>query len=225
MENYYITFDIGRVLVNVDFTEFLWVYKSLSLDQLDDPMAFLFDLHGQQDVGLTTIARAAKERFGIPQRSINDLVDAWNRALVPEPAMMALLDRLRQENWNVALLSNMGSEHAEHIRSHIPKLFSGCDLHLSYEVGARKPSKLYYQSFLMDHPEYKGCLYVDDLPQNLAIGRYYGFRGFKYNIEEDGLDCLEDLEMAISDYKEEIDKYGCVQSFPGVQDYSMGGGI
>ena len=93
---------------------------------------------------------------------------------------------------------------------------------MSYEVGARKPSKLYYQSFLLDHPEYKGCLYVDDLPQNLAVGRYYGFRSFEYNLEENGLRYFDDLKKAINDYKEEINTYGCVQD---LGSFSMGGGI
>lgn len=213
----YIAFDIGRVLVHIDFTKFFQVYKELELHYKEDPMVFLSDLHGQQDVGLTTIDRAARERFHsvMLDWKSDKLLEAWNASVVPEPKMMDLLDELHSENWNVALLSNMGTEHAEHIYKNIPQIFSRCDLHLSCEVGARKPSKLFFQSFLMDHPEYKGCLYVDDLPQNIAVGNYYGFRGFEYNIERDGLYFLDDLKKAISDYSEEIDKYGCVQDLSG----------
>jgi FMN phosphatase YigB (HAD superfamily) len=198
----HIAFDIGRVLVHVNFDKFLKVYCDLFLDQLDDPMAFLFDLHGQQDVGLTTIARAAKERFGIPTNQTNALLEAWNDSIEPEPDMMKLIIDLHKEGWNIALLSNMGLEHAEHLRKGLPDLFKLCDSHLSCDVGARKPSKLFFQSFLMDYPDYRGCIFVDDLEQNRKVANFYGFQSYDFNLERDGLERLDDLKKAIADYKE-----------------------
>jgi FMN phosphatase YigB (HAD superfamily) len=210
-----IAFDIGRVLVKVDFTRFLKVYSDLSLDQLDDPMAFLFDLHGQQDVGLTTIARAAKERFGIPSHQTDALLEAWNEAIVPEPEMMGLIHALHKDGWNIALLSNMGLEHAAYLRENLPDLFEMCEAHLSCDVGARKPSKLFFQSFLMDHPKYRGCIFVDDLEQNRKVANFYGFRSYDFNMENGDLERLDDLKKAIADYKEEIRIYGIAQDFCG----------
>ena len=47
--------------------------------------------------------------------------------------------------------------------------------HYSCEVGARKPSKLYYHSFLQMHPEFKGAIYVDDNKENLEASKEFGF--------------------------------------------------
>ena len=71
--------------------------------------------------------------------------------------MMDFLKELENQDVKIALLSNMGLEHATFIRESLPELFQGRLLHLSCEVGARKPTKLYYQSFLQDHDEFTCC--------------------------------------------------------------------
>lgn len=180
----YVAFDLGNVIVHINFDPFIKVYREFSLDQIDDPMVFLQDLQGQHDLGLTTIARAVKERFGISQSQSNDLVDAWNSIIEPNEKMVNLLEDVKSR-YRVALLSNIGLEHAAYFRHHLPHIFEGCDLHLSCEVGARKPSKLYYQSFLMEYPEYKSYnnLYIDDLEANLLVGKKY-FKTYHFELDK-----------------------------------------
>lgn len=56
--------------------------------------------------------------------------------------------------------------------------------HISYQVGARKPSKIYFQSFLLDHPGWAGAVYVDDRDDNLAVGKKYSFKSFKFELDK-----------------------------------------
>lgn len=43
---------------------------------------------------------------------------------------------------------------------------------------------IYYQSFLWQYPEFKGCLYVDDLQENLNTGEKFGFKPYKLDLSE-----------------------------------------
>ena len=100
----------------------------------------------------------------------------------------------------VALLSNVGLEHAVQMARvlDIDSFFDKCVKHLSCHVGARKPTKLYYQSFLMQHPEFYGAAYLDDLQENLDASVPFGFRPRRFSLAEHKpldiyLDSIEDF--------------------------------
>jgi len=177
----YVAFDIGRVLLELNFEPFFKKYNELHLNQIEDSMAFLCDLQTRQDLGLTTISYELKVKFGIFE--CKELIDAWNEMLIPNEIMMKYLAKLKSEGYNVALLSNIGFVHLRYIKENIPELLEGCDLHLSCEVGARKPSKLYFKSFLLEHPDYFGCAYLDDLSKNISMGKKYMFNAIQFNLE------------------------------------------
>jgi hypothetical protein len=90
----------------------------------------------------------------------------------------------------VALLSNIGVEHAVMMENTLKHggFFPDAIKHFSCDVGARKPSMIYYQSFLWQYPEFKGCLYVDDLQENLDSGAKFGFRPFHLDLSKPGVD-------------------------------------
>lgn len=196
---YYAAFDIGNVLVHIDFSPFekCWRKWILNIGRRSEPpehyMDFLNDLHGQQDVGLTTVSRHLKERFGFSRYLQSEFEEAWNQIIIPNKQMMDFLKELEHQDVKIALLSNMGLEHATFIRESLPELFQGRLLHLSCEVGARKPTKLYYQSFLQDHDEFTCCTYVDDLDRNLQVGETYGFNCFKFELDKEEGEVSKDI--------------------------------
>jgi FMN phosphatase YigB (HAD superfamily) len=102
--------------------------------------------------------------------------------------MIKILDKIRsEEGLEIALLSNIGFEHAKLVHKLLS--YDECGFffnhkHFSCEVGARKPTKLFYQSFLMQHPEFQGCLYVDDLQENLDAADELGFRIRKFSLQD-----------------------------------------
>ncbi len=207
-------FDIGNVLVDIDFEPFIKEFNKLELYAENskshsylgvnllkvDPMVFLSDLHAQQDLGLTTIDKFLRNRFNI-HNDLEGLLEAWDKMIIPNERMLDFVDELKESGVIIALLSNMGIEHTALIREKYPRIFDGCVLHLSYEVGARKPSKLYFQSFLTDHPEFKGCVYVDDLDKNLDRGAQYGFNAYKFELDKMNKD---ELESKLFDLKSKI---------------------
>jgi len=179
-----IAFDIGNVLVNVDFEGFFTEFNRMGTR--DDPFEFLCDLQHQQDIGITTLSIALRAKFGssVPKSMERALVHAWNKSIKPNKEMLDFVDDLKRRDVKVAILSNMGTEHADFIRKTYPRMFEGCKLHLSGEVGARKPSKLYFQSFLMQHPNFQGCLFLDDRRENLAAAEEFGIDGQHFELDK-----------------------------------------
>ena len=113
--------------------------------------------------------------------------------------MLFQLNDLRlSHNLQVALLSNIGVEHAAMMNQVLQDgdFFQGAIKHFSCDVGARKPSKLFYQSFLQQHPEFVGSLYVDDLVENLEASRQFGFRTLHMSLEQSDVD-LKILQIEI----------------------------
>jgi len=185
-----VAFDIGNVLVKINFEPFKECWQQLGLHHHEDYMDFLLDLHGQQDVGLTTIRRAIKERFynNLPRPMdsvLSNLEVAWDKIIIPNDKMIKFMNSLRDDGHPVALWSNMGKEHAELIEDEYPEIIEGKITHLSCEVGARKPTKLYYQSFLLDHPEFKGCVYLDDLVPNIERAKSYGVEAIHFELDKE----------------------------------------
>jgi FMN phosphatase YigB (HAD superfamily) len=177
-----VAFDLGRIIVNVDFSPFLDMWHSHGLFKIKDASTFFNDLHGQQDVGLTTIDRGLRERFNLNSQVIDDLGRAWDDSISINEDMASLLNGLKDEGYTVAILSNIGTRHAKVMREKFPSIFHHSILHLSCEVGARKPTKLYFQSFMMDHPEFKGALFIDDLAENRQQAERYGLRSYAFEL-------------------------------------------
>ena len=192
-------FDIGNVLVQVNLETFTKELKKV-IPSTHDPMFFLEYLQATQDIGLSTVQQALRAQHDIFEaEKVQILLEAWNATIEPNEMMLRFLENLRSDGVKMALLSNIGMEHATHLRKTIPDLFSNMIEHLSYEVGARKPSKIYFQSFLLDHQNFKGAIYIDDREDNLKSGKKYSLKTYKF--------CLDEiLLMSLGKQKAELDK-------------------
>jgi hypothetical protein len=69
--------------------------------------------------------------------------------------------------------------------------------HYSYQCGASKPSKLFFQSFLLQNDDFAGCLYLDDRVENIKASCECRFNGRVFDIEK--------FETQ-TDLKKELDK-------------------
>jgi FMN phosphatase YigB (HAD superfamily) len=119
------------------------------------------------------------------ETKIQRIAAEWDQAVVPEFKMVQLLHYLHKSGVKLALLSNIGIEHANLIGKFwgSTEFYPQAVKHFSCWVGARKPNNIYYQSFLLDHPEFKGALYLDDLPENIATGKAYGLNGYQFALD------------------------------------------
>lgn len=172
----YLCFDIGNVLCDVDFTDFLKELNALGVSD-EDAWFFLNRIQPLQDVGHTNIKTELRHTFGIKHDQHPKVIEAWNESIQPNKISMKHFHELRDEvlKVDIAILSNIGHEHIAIISSRIGGKFDWCKKHMSCEVGLRKPSRMYYKTFLDENPEFKDGIYVDDRKENLDTGAEYGF--------------------------------------------------
>ena len=147
-----VAFDIGNVLCHVDidaFFQFL-VDNYREFPNKEKANLFLESIQAGQDLGVLTMKFGLYQVFPyLDDKHIADICHAWTSTVTFSDPMMGLVEKLLTNNWKVALLSNIGRDHSEFVRgSH--HVFDWCIRHFSCEVGARKPTKLYFQSFIQD---------------------------------------------------------------------------
>ena len=184
---YYCALDVGNVLAHVDFQVFVQALsKQLNLP-VEEAEYFMNRTHSLHDMGLTKMFDELHDHFKIRSPFIiKDLLNIWNKVITPNYEMIDKMLEMMDKGTKIALLSNVGLEHAElmsKILNH-DYFFTRCIKHLSCQVGARKPTKLYYQSFLSQHPEFQGCAYLDDMRENLDMGEQFGFRTYYFSLDE-----------------------------------------
>jgi len=184
----YAAFDVGNVLFNVNFPDFVnKLSKTLNIS-VEEATYFMNRSQKLHDLGLTVMKDELIDHLHIKSSVLrDDLIREWNNCITPADWLLNKLDTIcNTHNIQVALLSNVGLEHAVRMREMLSSysFFKEGITHFSCEVGARKPTILYYQSFLQLHPEFQGCPYFDDLRENLEVGVKFGFKPFRFSLEE-----------------------------------------
>lgn len=165
-------FDIGNVLCDVDFKVF---FEEMERHQInsDEAWFFLNRIQCHQDIGYSQMRYELRHYYGMNSAQQSSIIDAWMETIQPNPISIPAFQEV-VERANVAILSNIGHEHHSIIEARLGGAFRKCVPHMSCEVGARKPSRLYYKMFLDENPGFKGAVYVDDRPENLKTGSDYG---------------------------------------------------
>lgn len=178
----HIIFDIGNVLCRLNFGRY---YEVALRHGILNPAKQVEGIEKLLDLDLTRISREC-DLMGLSNEERYELLREWERVIEFDIRMVEFKKELESE-YTVGILSNIGYEHGEYIKQQ--GVLSGSKNHLSYEVGARKPQMIYYQSFLYNYPEFKGALYIDDREENLEMGNRMGLIGYHFNLERSiGLD-------------------------------------
>jgi FMN phosphatase YigB (HAD superfamily) len=202
MNTKYIALDIGNVLCHVDEAGFLEVLSYKLNINTFKAKRFLKRFQQIHDLGYTTMEDELMDQYNIKSPFIlKEIVQKWNDCITPNEYVLHKLNNLRyQHGLQVALLSNIGVEHAFMMEKKLEfgGFFPGVIKHFSCYVGARKPSMVYYQSFLLQYPQFAGCLYVDDIMDNLNASKAFGFRTFQMSLLEPGVeDKITEIESII----------------------------
>jgi FMN phosphatase YigB (HAD superfamily) len=184
----YVALDIGNVLLHADFSFFLKkLSKSLDIT-MEEASYFLNRSQKLHDLGLTKMSDELRDHFKIKSPVIIDeIIFMWNDVIRPADDVLKIIDKAaREHNVQVALLSNVGLEHAEQMAQllHNYPFFKDAIKFFSCHVGARKPSLLYYHTFLQCYPSWRGCPYVDDLQENLESSKKFDFVTHRFALDE-----------------------------------------
>jgi FMN phosphatase YigB (HAD superfamily) len=153
------------------------------------------------DLGLTEMEFELRDHFKIKSSDlIEELLSDWNNCVTGNEYMLKQIASWKiKYDLRIALLSNLGLEHAKMMPYILAQgdFYKSSVKHFSCEVGARKPSLIYYQSFLQQFPEFYHSVYVDDLAENLEASKKFCFQTFQFSLENANinseLDKLEEL--------------------------------
>jgi FMN phosphatase YigB (HAD superfamily) len=153
---------------------------------MEDVNYFLNRTQKLHDLGLTIVADELKDHFKIKSPVIIDELSAmWNETVKGHPLMIEYVKGLiHKDNIKIALLSNIGIDHASIMRDILtPDIYDHSVRFFSCEVGARKPSYLYYKTFLDLCPEFRNCVYLDDRVENIEAGKIFGFNAQHFALD------------------------------------------
>lgn len=196
----YFCFDVGNVLCDVDFSDFFTELSAATGMDYDDVWFFLNRIQPLQDLGYVTMQNELRHCYKIKLEENPKIQEAWNNSVHPNKISMKHFEEI-VSNSSVAILSNIGTEHLALLASRLGPKYHRCFHHMSCEVGLRKPSRMYYKSFLAQYPKFEGANYIDDRQENLDMGSECGLR--THYIDTTKVD-EHQLERFWSDLKNEV---------------------
>src|SRR5690606_38012036 len=187
-------------LCHVDFENFFnFLVEQDIVKDHETAIEFLSGIQHPQDLGLYNI-RQGFYRFypHINKQTLHELHDIWDSVVEPSDSMLGLLDDLLSKGYEIAILSNIGFDHSSILR-HRCEVFKNCHQHFSCEVGARKPTKLFYQSFLLQFGWPSNVLFFDDIEENVKGASGY-LSGVLFNLNN-----FENDDIAANFVKERLE--------------------
>lgn len=177
-----VVFDIGRVLVRLDFTGILGYFSRHGLDT------------GSMDALLEQIELAAYERgefdgdellrriarLGDGGMSLEELHQEWLGMFAPDQEMLSLAHDIAGRR-RVYLLSNIGDLHWDFLRREIEVESIGHGALPSFRAGASKPDPaIYRQAERLFGLDPARTVFVDDLVANVDTARQRGWHAIHH---------------------------------------------
>jgi HAD superfamily hydrolase (TIGR01509 family) len=194
-----IIFDLGGVILNIDYELSANAFKALGAENFDElySQAKQSELFDQLETGKLEPSefRDQVRRIFQVDWSDHEIDKAWNAMLLDLPeARLDLLKRL-SKSYRIFLLSNTNRIHFEAYSQMLRSKFGLGDLselfekaYFSHQIGRRKPDKECFQ-FVLDQNDLSvsNTLFIDDSVQHIEGANRIGLKTYHLR-EEDILD-------------------------------------
>ena len=184
-------FDLGNVIVNLDFTRALGVWSNLS----GSPLAHVqqhFQLgsqverHERGEISDEQFAQALCDELEV-NLSYPQFISGWQSIFtgVNHP-VLSVIKRLRDEGHRVVILSNTNQIHTEFLAEQYPELIGAADhCYFSHQIGLRKPDTAIYHHVLdAEGVAPEQAFFVDDLFENIEAAAQLGIHTYLYQDAE-----------------------------------------
>ena len=183
-------FDFGKVVSFFDHglvSRRLAAHGDLPVEELH---AFLFGGTLEDDYEAGRLSSAGfllqlRDRARL-RCSDEELITAYADIFWPNPEVCALIPRLKP-SYRLVLASNTTELHSRQFRRQFAETLGFFDaVVLSHEIGARKPSAAFYRHCVVQAgcPAAE-CVFIDDLPANVAGAQACGLHGIVYTGVDD----------------------------------------
>lgn len=177
-------FDLGNVIVDIDFKRVLGVWSKLSsvpLATLSErfTMGEVFQQHERGEISDEDFARQLSDEMGL-SLSFEQFAEGWQAVFVAlRPEVIAFMQKLRAEGHRVVVLSNTNRLHCNYWPQHYPEVAAAADhMYLSQDLGMRKPEARIYQHVLSaENIPAEQAVFFDDVEANIVAARIEGITG------------------------------------------------
>jgi len=182
-----ILFDLGGVLLHVDYDMTIKKFKSLGIKNFhkyycQKEQNALFDSLEVGKISFDNFIKSIKTI--IPSRSEKEIINAWNAMLIGMPKENIDLLKNISEKYSLYLLSNTNIIHIEYINKYLFKnyqlkslnpLFS--KVYLSHEIGMRKPDISTFEWVIKDaNISARETLFIEDSIQHIENAQKVGIQ-------------------------------------------------
>ena len=147
-------FDLGNVIVDIDFNRVLGTWSDLArvpLAQLKQrfTMGEAFHQHERGEISDEAFAKAMCHDLELPL-SYEQFAHGWQAVFVAlRPEVIDIMKTLREQGHRVVVLSNTNALHTTFWPDEYPQIYAAADhVYLSQEMGMRKPEARIYQRVL-----------------------------------------------------------------------------
>ncbi|EKN6354532.1 glucose-1-phosphatase [Yersinia enterocolitica] len=177
-------FDLGNVIVDIDFKRVLGVWSKLSsvpLATLSErfTMGEVFQQHERGEINDEDFARQLSDEMGL-SLSFEQFAEGWQAVFVAlRPEVISIMQKLRAEGHRVVVLSNTNHLHCNYWPQHYPEVAAAADhMYLSQDLGMRKPEARIYQHVLSaENIPAEQAVFFDDVEANIVAARIEGITG------------------------------------------------
>lgn len=138
------------------------------------------DLYERGGIDNHTLHKKFCEHFS-SQVTANEFYSAFSDIFTLNTEIIPLIEKLKNNNVELIVLSNTCPAHFEYALKNYPALSLFDSYILSYEVGARKPEKEIFQHALAkSSSEIKNCFYTDDIQQYVESAQNLGIKAHTF---------------------------------------------
>lgn len=194
-----IIFDLGGVLLNLDYLKTITAFKDLGIDHFEDlyTQAEQSDLFNNFEKGLiSSDVFITQIQQTLPSTvSKQEIISAWNAMLLDFPKERLDFIYQLKEKYNTFLLSNTNSIHAEHFHQQLTDQYgiSTLDNHFkkvyfSHEMKMRKPHpEIFEKVCKLEGLAPSETLFIDDSMQHVEGAKSLGIHAYWLDVQKDDI--------------------------------------
>jgi putative hydrolase of the HAD superfamily len=195
-----VIFDLGRVLVRLDFTRGLFRYykkdEDTSVEEVIEELYRdkLFVDFNTGRIGANELYRRIVDIYQL-NLNYDQFVYEWCNIFAPMPGMPEIVKRVSKK-YPIGLLSDIDPLHWQYCRENFSFLSYFKNPALSFEIGALKPDPVCFlkaaENMKVDPVH---CLFIDDREINVAGARKVGMQAIQFTGVDDLLKLLPELSV------------------------------
>ncbi len=185
-----IIFDLGKVLLNLDFNASILAFQKLGLrkDVMDNQQAYSDPVFYELEVGKVSpkeFCNRVRKVLNNPDATDSQIEDAWYAMILDIPASRVKVVQELSKNFKVSLFSNTNKIHIERLHRKF-KAEHGIDFpslfvkdYYSHEIHERKPDLSSYKKVIeLSGIKPEESIFIDDLEKNIIGAGKAGLKTF-----------------------------------------------